>query len=333
MDDNVIALILQGMGISPTDPNYSTYAAALKSRADAESDVQGRWFAEDTRRFDEAQQRAKDGVVNQRRQIDNQYDIAKMGVRNDEERTKLDRWKAEQDTRLREAEIAIQQGNLQVAQERLGIERGAQGLSILDRDIQLRQTPRSWAALADWEAGVEANPDAPAFLQALVANSGARAGSSNPTMNARVGMPEQNSLAATLAGLGVGQSAADQTNAMMSGTGSAATSAGATGAASTGATTAKPEESPQMTAVKAMLNKHQFSDTEGWDPKDSAMLRSIAALAAQGSQKSANRYAMLDKDDQDLILGGMDRLGLSGDRFARNAERQRVANNASGLAA
>lgn len=349
MDDALIALVLQGMGITPSDPNYATYASALRSRAQAENDVQGRWFDEDIRRFDRGDSTTRYGIdqrykeaqqslQNQRKDIDNRYEIAKAGVRNDEERTRLDRWKAEQDTRLREAEIAIRQGDLELGRGRLGLDtelgrgrlnldRGAQGLDLLDRDIQLRQTPRSWAALADWEAGVSANADAPVFLRSLLENSTGGPGSPTaaPSMVARQGLPEQNSLAATLAGLGVGQAGADQTNAMMSGAG--------TGDAATTGAGAKPEETPQMTAIKAMLGKHQFSDTEGWDPKDSAMLRSIATLAAQGSHKSANRYAMQDEDDKDLIRGGLARLGINPERWDRNVERQRWGGGAhSGLA-
>ena len=76
MDDAIISLILSGMGVSPGDPNYATYASALRSRADAESSVQGRFFAEDTRRFDAT-------LDNQRRQVDNQYQIARMGEDNE----------------------------------------------------------------------------------------------------------------------------------------------------------------------------------------------------------------------------------------------------------
>lgn len=302
MDDAYVELILRGMGITPSDPNYATYASALKSRAQAESNVQGRWFAEDTRRFDATLQ-------NQKRQLDNQYKAAMAGVKNDRERIKLDRWKAQEDVRLTEARIAIEQGNLEVAKERLGIDRGAQGLDLLRTTVELNQQPRSWSAALDWRQGVRANPDAPVFLRSLLDNTASRVGVV-PQMAAAPGLPEQNSLAATLSGLGVntaGNAVTDQ----------------AGGSGNTAASGQAKDVDPRVAAINAVAKNYTPSDGDAYDAKDIQALKTIAAIAAQGTGKTANRTAMLDEDEQQFLAGGMDRLGIGGDWWLRDSERKR----------
>lgn len=325
MDYDALAdLALSARGILPGHPDYARYKAALVQQARNESSVQGVWFEEDIRRFDA-------NLQSQKAQIDNQYKVAMAGVKNEQERIALDRWKAEQDVRLTEARIAIEQGNLEVARERLGIERGAQGLDLLRTTVDLNSQVRNWAAALDWRRGVSLNPNAPVFLRNMLENAGVSAGSHAPTMVAPQGLPEQNSLAAVLSSLGVnstGNAAADQTNALMSGASTTQTS----GQAATSG--AQKEVDPRVAALNAVVKNYVPSDGDMYDQKDIAALKTIAAIAAQGSGKSANKIAQLTEDERDFFAGGLDRLGIGGDGWLAESERRRYGGGtASGVAA
>lgn len=319
MNDAMIDLVLQGAGITPGHPQYAVMKAGLQAQGAALSSTQG----EDTRRFDltfqQQQDAARDANQRAKDKLEQDYRIAKLSADNAAESNAIDRWKAEKDYELGQQRLEIDRGNLEVA-------RGAQGLDLLKTDVDLRSQVRNWAKLADWEAGVAASDAAPAFLQALLKNSSASAGSNAPTMTAPIGLPEQNSLTATLANLGVQQAAPAANPTASAASGAAAPSNSATGAG-------KPIEDPRTTGIRAIINKWQPSGTEGWDMKDTNTLRAVAALSAQGAGKYANRFAQLDDDDQELILGAQARLGMNPERTLRNIDRWRVSNRASGMAA
>lgn len=314
-EDILIDLWLAGQGISPQHPNYAAAKAALKADAATKRSLQGRQQTEDTRRWDAnfGQTQAK---------IDREYQIAIRAAESQDEINQINRWKAEKDYEISQGRLNL---DTELGRGRLELDRGTQGLNLLKTDVDLRNAgPKRWTSLADWEAGVAANPNAPAFLQSLLANTGASAGGSTPGMVQKIGMPEANSLSSVLASMGVGQAASDQTNAAMQ---------GATTAAASGGGGAKPEPTPQAAAIQAIVKNWEPSGVEGWDPKDVAALRSIGALAALGEQKYANRFAQLDEMDQDVILGAQGRIGRDPNRVARNLERFRVGQAVSGSAA
>lgn len=328
MDEATLDLWLAGMGITPAHPNYAALKAALRSQASTLTSLQGRQQAEDTRRWDITSDQAQ-------QRIDREYQIAIRSAENQEEINEINRWKARKDYEIDQARVAVEQGRLgldtelgrgrlnldtELGRGDLALRQGAQGLDLLRTDVELRSTPRSWAKLADWEAGIAANPNAPGFLQALLSNAGASAGGSAPGMVQKVGVPETNSLQSVLASMGVGQAASDQTNAAMS-------------TATSSATAPKQDPSAQQVAIQAITKNWQPSNVEGWDPKDVAALKSIAALAGIGEQRYANKFSQLDTDDQDILLGGMARLGRSPDRVLRNIDRYRVGNTGSGISA
>lgn len=275
------------------------YKDALRRQAAALASTQG----EDTRRwdltFDEQRDQNNETRKYNRDKLEQDYRIAKMNARTAEERNAIDRWKAEKDYELGQADADIK--------------RGAQGLDLLKTDVDLRSSVANWAKLADWEAGVAQNDQAPAFLRSLLQNAGVSTGTGAPQMTAPGGLPQQNSLASTLASMG------QPTGATAN---NAATGAGA-----------NADKDPRTVAIQAIAKNYTPSQTEGWGPKDVASLRAIAALAAQGEGKYANSFAQMDEDDQQFILGGMARLGRNPERVARNLDRWRVSNTASGAAA
>lgn len=326
MNDAMIDLILAGAGITPGHPQYAAMRSALLRQGRALSETQG----EDTRRFDltfeQQQDEARRSNRLQRDKLEQDYRIAKLSARNQEEANAIDRWKAEKDYELDTQRVQIEQGRLNLDTElgrgRLDLERGAQGLDLLRTDVDLRSSIRDAFKLADWEAGVRSSGAAPAFLQALIKNASASVGSNAPTMTVRPGLPDQNSLQAVLGNLGVGQAASDQTNAAMSGAGVGAT--GTAAAPSNSATGAgKSAADPRTVAIQAIAKNFTPSGVEGWNTGDVAALRAIAALAAQGENKWANRFSQLDEDDQELVYGGMARLGINPERTRRNVDRWR----------
>lgn len=318
-DDAIIDLILQGSGISPSDPRYATYRAALKAQAAAASASQGREFDESARRFDE-------DLDYKQRSLDQQYKIARLSADNQQEVLAVDRWYKEQSLALSREQLALNaelgRGRLSLDTELgrggLEIQRGAQGLGILDKDVALRQKPASWTALADYEAGIEANPFAVSSIRSLLDNAAASY-TAPGAPSQRSGMPQQGGLAATLAKMGVGTAAAP-----------AAPAAAASGGGGAGAV---KDVDPRVAGIQAIAKNYVPSGTQGWDDKDANTIQAIAALAQIGEGKYANRYGQMDEDDQQILLGGMGYLGRNPERVARIFDQKRVGNSASGLAA
>lgn len=329
-DDAIIEVILAEKGIYPSDPRYAAYKAAIKAQMEANITSQGRQFDEGVRQFDTTSGINANKVSNdyaiasrnldvQRQDVNNRYEIAKLGVQTERERLALERWKAEKDEALSRERLAL---DAELGRGKLDIDRGTQGLGLLREDVALRQAPRSWTALADYEAGLAANPFAVGSIQALLGNAAASAGSNAPGSTRRVGLPEQGGLQAVLGKLGIGQAGSDQTNAAQQ-------------AATSGAQQPTPDakSDPRVAGIQAVAKNYVPSGSEGWDAKDVATIRAIMSLAGIGEQKYANKYAQMDKDDQDILLGGMGRLGRNPERVARSLDQYRVGNSASGLAA
>jgi hypothetical protein len=282
--------------------------------------LQGRQQAEDTRRWDADFGLRSQQLGIEKSKVDMQYKIAKLQASTQREAIAVDRWKAEQDARLREAE-------LQLSRE-LGM--GEQGLSVLQARTQLGQQPRSWTALADYNRGVAENPFAVNALAQLATNTGATAGGLSPQMTAPQGLPQQNSLEAVLGDLGVGQAASDATNAAQQ----AATSTHqASGGAAAPSAAQEAKDDPRLAGINAIIKNWIPSSAEGYDAKDANTLGAVAKLAAMGSHKSANRAAQLTGLEREIIYGGLQKLGMDPNSWQESWEANRVGQQGSGLAA
>jgi hypothetical protein len=314
MGEGMIDLILSGMGIGPGDPRYGAARSAVEAQAGAASSAQGRQFNEERRQFDRR-------IQQEQRALDNQYKIAKLSARNQQEANAIDRWRSEKqyeidtkklalDTELGRGQLAL---DTELGRGRLDVDRGAQGLDLLRTSVELGNSPRNWGAAFDWRRGVQANTMAPQFLRALLQNAGASAGSAAPSTVTPRGMPERNTLAAVLGDLGMAPAAAP--------------------AGGTSQPAAKEDPNPAKVGLDAIAKAYVPSSSAGYDQKDEAFLSAIATLAGMGTQKSANRTAMLDDDEQQGLAGGLDRLGIGGDWWLRQSERQRVGQQGSGVAA
>jgi hypothetical protein len=307
---------------------------------DAINDLQGREQAEDTRRWEATHALEVQRLDNAQRATDMQYKVAKLQAQTAREQIAVDRWKAEKDyeiqqerNRLDAQRVEIERYESETGRYEAETGRGAQGLDVLKTDVELRQQPRSWTALADWEAGVAQNPFAVDSLRKLVSNSPASPWSQQAAAVQHQGLPQANSLAATLSGLGAGQGAQAPGAAPGAAPGTAGSTPVVAGAAApTAAGAPKPEPTPYKAGIDAIIKQYVPSDTPGWNDKDKNTLGAVAMLASMGEQKYANRYSQMDEMDQEILLGGMGRIGRDPARVQRQIERNRIGQGSARLA-
>lgn len=215
-----------------------------------------------------------------RRRFDQGYDLQRdqfgQTVRYQDRSLDLQEQEADRRFGLDEKRFGLDERRFGLDENRFGLEQGRFGADLLQKDIELRNTPRSWLKLAQWETGLQGNGLAPYALQALEQGR-----VSAPGFNARQGTPGTVGLADVAQGLNQGKS---------------------------GAANSDPRTAAVMAALKT---SGPPSETPGLSTEDQATLDLVSRIYSAGAHRVANTWGGLPKNDKEIFRGGI--AGLGGD--------------------